>query len=84
MLFEHGDVLVLFSDGYFETLNPKGIAFGLERLEEVIRENRHESAKVILQRMDDEIVRWQGNQPQQDDITGIIITPSTPSPHPQS
>ncbi len=71
--FKPTDVLVLFSDGFFETLNGEGKAFGLERLQEIIRKNRHDSAAQILQQMDEAIIEWQGDLPQQDDITAIVI-----------
>jgi Stage II sporulation protein E (SpoIIE) len=71
--FKPGDVFVIFSDGFFETHNTEGELFGVARLEKIIRENRHKSADEILDQMDKSIALWQGDQPQQDDITGIVI-----------
>lgn len=67
------DIVVLFSDGFFESANSDGTQFGLKRLQELVRAHRHESAQAILQRMDDEVVGWIGEQPQQDDMTAVVI-----------
>ncbi len=71
--FEAGDILVLFSDGFFETMNGDDEAFGLRRLEDVVRNNRHEPAAKIIERMDEALRTWQGARPQQDDMTAIAI-----------
>ncbi|MHC5023078.1 MAG: PP2C family protein-serine/threonine phosphatase [Planctomycetota bacterium] len=71
--FSPGDLVTLFSDGFFEWTNEAGEQFGLERLRAVVRENRHESAAAIIERMDDAVRTFAGSQPQPDDMTVVVI-----------
>jgi serine phosphatase RsbU (regulator of sigma subunit) len=71
--FEPGDIVIIFSDGFFEAQDPGDELFGLDRLQEVVRTSRQESAEVILQRMDEAVTAWAQGRPQQDDMTAIVI-----------
>ena len=73
LCLEPGDLIVAVSDGFFEWANDSDEAFGLERLYEVIRDNRHESAEGILAAMERSVRDFVGDLPQQDDVTGLII-----------
>jgi serine phosphatase RsbU (regulator of sigma subunit) len=64
---------VAVSDGLFEWANDGDEAFGLERLYEVIRANRHESAEGILAAMERSVRDFVADLPQQDDVTGLVI-----------
>ncbi len=66
-------LMLTVSDGFFEWTNEDGEAFGLERLQEVIRDHRHQSATEILEAMEYTVRRFVGDLPQQDDVTGLII-----------
>jgi len=68
-----GDVIVAVSDGFFEWANDSNEPFGLDRLQEVIRAHRHESAEGILAAMERSVREFAGPVPQQDDVTGLII-----------
>ncbi len=70
---EPGDLIVAVSDGFFEWTNEADEAFGLNRLQEVIRAHRHESARTILSAMERSVRDFAGDLPQQDDVTGLII-----------
>jgi serine phosphatase RsbU (regulator of sigma subunit) len=70
---EPGDLLIAVSDGFFEWANQDDEAFGTERLQEVIRHCRHDSATDILNAMEREVRSFVGNLPQQDDVTGLVI-----------
>ncbi len=70
---EPGDSIVAVSDGLFEWANDSDEAYGLERLEEVVRANRHESAEGILAAMERSVGDFVGDLPQQDDVTGLVI-----------
>lgn len=43
----------------------------------IVRTHRNKSTEMILQCKDEAIVNWQGDQPQQDDITAIVIKRTT-------
>jgi serine phosphatase RsbU (regulator of sigma subunit) len=73
LCLEPGDFVVAISDGFFEWANASDEAFGLERLYEVIRGHRHESAEGILSAMERSVRDFVGDLPQQDDVTGLII-----------
>src|SRR5258707_6138566 len=44
-----GDVMVAYTDGITEAVNDAGVAFGLERLSEVVRTSHQQSARAIRQ-----------------------------------
>ena len=69
--FSPGDLVVLFSDGLFEWTDGNGRQFGLERLRNVVRENRGAQAATIVSRMHEAVRTFVGSQPQADDITTI-------------
>ncbi len=70
---EPGDLVIAVSDGFFEWANTSGELFGIERLQEVIRTHRHESATDILAAMERTVRQFVGDIPQQDDMTGLVI-----------
>ena len=71
--FGPGDLIAIFSDGYFEWADGNGQQFGLERLRAVVRESRHEPAATIIARMDEAVRTFVGSQPQADDMTVVMI-----------
>jgi phosphoserine phosphatase len=68
-----GDLIVAVSDGFFEWANASRELFGIDRLQQVIQSHRHESAAAILSLMEQEVKKFAGNVPQQDDVTGLVI-----------
>ncbi len=75
ILFEPGDVLVLYTDGITEAVSEKGAQdlFGEKRLIEVIQANRMKSAREIQAAILKAIASHTGNSPQSDDITLVVI-----------
>lgn len=71
--FSQGDIILVGTDGIHETRNSKDELFGQERVQHVIRTNKNESARVIQQALVDEVVKFRGDMPQEDDITLVII-----------
>ena len=71
--FDPGDLIAIFSDGYFEWADGDGRQFGVERLRSVVRECRHEPAATIVARMDEAVRTFVGSQPQADDMTVVVI-----------
>jgi phosphoserine phosphatase RsbU/P len=73
VLLAPGDVVVIYSDGVTETIDPAEREFGEERLAEVVNAHRHQSAAAILDALFDAVQRHQVDQPQFDDTTAVII-----------
>jgi sigma-B regulation protein RsbU (phosphoserine phosphatase) len=71
-----GDMLVLYSDGAEDAMNPEREQFGEERVEQIISENLHLSPDEIQQRLLSEIHDFTGDGPPFDDITLVTLKTS--------
>jgi len=74
LTFEPGDILMLATDGFYECPGiEEGSAFGEDRVVEIIRTRRDESAQKII----DELVRqadhFAAGLPQVDDLTALCV-----------
>lgn len=67
-----GDVLVVFSDGLTDALNPQGEEFGEARLEAVVRQHRGEPSAAILEGVNRAIAEWAAGTPLPDDLTLLV------------
>lgn len=67
------DFLFLYSDGIIEQFNEKKEMFGIERLKEIVLSSAKDSPEVLFDKLIDEVNIWKGENPQQDDITFMII-----------
>jgi serine phosphatase RsbU (regulator of sigma subunit) len=67
------DVVVLYTDGITEAENLAGEQYGIERLCEVVRGNRQQSAEQIKQTVLDDLRSHIGQQKVYDDITLLIL-----------
>ena len=65
----HGDMLVLYSDGVTEANNPAYDEFGEERFIEVLRRHRKEPAAEIVEAVTRSLTEFTAGAPQADDIT---------------
>lgn len=70
---EHGDFLLLYTDGATEALDAEGDEFGAERLVSSLKAAATGSAAQVIRRLTDEIRTFVGSHPQHDDITLIAI-----------
>lgn len=68
-----GDLFVIVTDGFFECMNQDRVQLGTERLTDVIRSLRDRSCGDIIAGMHEAVLNWVGNQPQDDDLTALII-----------
>ncbi len=68
-----GDVVVLYTDGITEAESFSGLHYGLERLCEVVRQNRQRSANEIRQVVIDDLRQHIGEQKVYDDITLLVL-----------
>jgi len=67
-----GDVLVIYSDGVSEAVNPNGEEFGPTRLYEVVARNLDASAGGIRDRIESALTKFCQGTPAADDITLVI------------
>ncbi|HEY6047016.1 MAG TPA: SpoIIE family protein phosphatase [Pyrinomonadaceae bacterium] len=67
-----GDVLVIYSDGVSEAVNPEGEEFGPTRLYEVVARNLDASAAGIRDRIESSLTKFCQGTPAADDITLVI------------
>lgn len=66
-------VMVIGTDGIWEAENESGEQFGKERLKTVMRAHHLQSAEAILKAITDSLETFQGEAPQQDDITLVVL-----------
>jgi serine phosphatase RsbU (regulator of sigma subunit) len=73
VVFEPGDVLVIYSDGITESINEREEEFEEERLIDVVKNNLGRSASGIRDRIDEALSRFVGATAPVDDMTLMII-----------
>jgi len=77
---DEGDVLVMLTDGFFEWRRPGDLEeFGIDRLQETLRECTHHDAQTILRTLDESVCQFCDGSPQHDDMTAIVIKRKTPA-----
>ncbi len=70
---QHGDVLVIYSDGVTEAASPSGEEFGPTRLYEVVSRNVEASAAGIRDRIESALTKFSQGTQAADDITLVIV-----------
>jgi len=71
--FAPGDVLALLSDGFYEYADAGGAQFGRARVEQLLFDQRLESAAVLGTRLLDAVRTFASGAPQQDDLTMVLV-----------
>jgi serine phosphatase RsbU (regulator of sigma subunit) len=64
-----GDLLLLYTDGVTEAVNPHGEEFGAARLEETVRQNAHLAAKDVVRAVRQAVQDFAAGKPLFDDTT---------------
>ncbi len=72
-----GDVFVFCSDGVFEANDPLGREFGAERLIDVIRSVRRETARAIVDTIFAAVQEFRGEAVPNDDMTAVALRITT-------
>ena len=67
-----GDVVVLHSDGVYETANPAGAIYGLDRLGALIEAATSRSAEDLRDAILRDVEAFRGAAPQEDDVTVVV------------
>jgi sigma-B regulation protein RsbU (phosphoserine phosphatase) len=68
-----GDLLILGTDGIWETRNPEGELFGKNRLREVIRSLGNRPVSEIAKALEEHLDMYRGRFNPEDDITFVLI-----------
>jgi sigma-B regulation protein RsbU (phosphoserine phosphatase) len=68
-----GQIIVLGTDGIWETQNPQGELFGKEAVCKIIRENADAGSNVLLDIIIDALDRFREDLSFQDDVTLIVV-----------
>jgi sigma-B regulation protein RsbU (phosphoserine phosphatase) len=71
--WDPGSIIVVGTDGIREARNTDGEMFGLDRLEDVVRKYASESAESIQNAVIANLRSFQGDAPQEDDITLVVV-----------
>ena len=69
---EPGDILLLYTDGITEAINPQGIFWGEDKLADIIRQNANSSAEQLIQKILQALTDHTDGSPLADDITLMI------------
>ena len=70
---EPGQIIVIGTDGIWETHNRTGEMFGKEALMEIIRNNYTASARQIVDTVTEALEQFRGDDAPEDDITLVVI-----------
>ena len=68
-----GDVVLFYTDGVTETVNPGGELYGEERLEAVATRVKSDNVDQICQAIYDDVIAFQGEAQQFDDLTMMVL-----------
>ena len=76
--FSSGDLLLIGTDGIWETRNPAGDMFGTERVCLLLKEHAALDAQAITEKIIDALIAFREDCPQDDDITLVVIKSTGP------
>ncbi|MHC4849564.1 MAG: PP2C family protein-serine/threonine phosphatase [Planctomycetota bacterium] len=68
-----GDVLLIGTDGIWETRNKEREEFGKERVRNLLQMNRERGAQELVETIFGAVARFRGELPRQDDVTLVAI-----------
>jgi len=73
LTLEPGQVLVLYTDGATEAMNPAGEEYDRDRLVDAVRRSRHLSAREMIDFIHGDLIDWTDGLGATDDVTFFII-----------
>lgn len=71
--FEPGDLFFFYSDGITEARNESGDLFGVERLVDKVKENRHLEPEAFIEAIRSSVVAFSGSHRLVDDLTSVAV-----------
>jgi len=75
-LWSDSQIVLIGTDGIWESENLEGEGFGKKRLREIIRKHKHQTSQEIVDAITEALVKHQQTASQQDDITMVVIKKS--------
>ncbi|MGD9272359.1 MAG: SpoIIE family protein phosphatase, partial [Syntrophobacterales bacterium] len=72
-LWSDSQIVLIGTDGIWESENPQGEGFGKKRLREIIRKHKHQNSQEIVDAITGALANHRQTAPQQDDITMVVI-----------
>ena len=72
-LWSDSQIVLIGTDGIWETENPQGERFGKQHLREIIRQHNRQSSQEIVQAITDALADHRQTAHQQDDVTMVVI-----------
>jgi PAS domain S-box-containing protein len=73
-----GDVLLLYSDGITEAMNPEGEVFGEERLADFLRMHAEKEPQELIRLLKEKLVFFAGDNQFDDDVTMLFLASDKP------
>ena len=68
-----GQIILIGTDGIWETDNPAGVKFGKDRLRQTIRQHHNGSAEEIIQAITESLASFRQGASQVDDVTLVVL-----------
>ncbi len=68
-----GELLVIYTDGVTEAMNPNDEEFGRDRLAQSVKALTHLSAREIIANVQEKVIEWTDGRGATDDITFFVI-----------
>jgi sigma-B regulation protein RsbU (phosphoserine phosphatase) len=75
-LWSDSQIVLIGTDGIWESENQQGEGFGKKRLREIIRSHKHQTSQEIVHAITEALANHRQTAPQQDDITMVVIKKS--------
>ena len=73
LTLEPGQVLVLYTDGATEAMDPAGEEYGRDRLVEAVRKSRHLGAREMIDFIHGDVIDWTDGLGAHDDVTFFVV-----------
>jgi len=73
IFLSRGSLLIMFTDGLTDCRNPKGDAFGLERIRSTLADLKNNSAQAVCDQLFDTLMMYQSGSKQDDDVTLVAV-----------
>ncbi len=70
---EPGQVLVLYTDGVTDAMNPAGEEYGRDRLVEAVRRGRDLSSRDLIDFIQQDVIKWTDGHGAHDDVTFFVV-----------
>ncbi|MCU0561080.1 MAG: SpoIIE family protein phosphatase [Desulfobacterales bacterium] len=74
-----GDIVLIGTDGIWDTRNSRSEKFGKTRLVDIMRRHRQDPAEAILEAVLRSVEQFRGQMPQEDDITLVVLKAAGPA-----